>query len=475
MPANAIKYYHNEIIHKFDYILLIAGTLTDLEDPDCTHVIFANDPKRFPDQLGPTSPPITGHTSGLLNSSMAAPTATQTSEKMLSPTGLEKLNLNDSKQVIVDTPKKLHKSINASTDGIVLPGNEENQFLEQTNLSPILHNIEEEEEGNESKNDDQIDKELVKRKRDSFDNISIISTGTFAASRSAKKSKLSRSGSITRSLRRSMSFVALKNPISNMIRVRRNSIDPNASISSITSMESTFSESIKKPVKEKLQSLRNRITSGNRLKRELALTPKTSKKFINQSFQSHTAINDDDDNKFILPNEISILSCRKLVNSTMHAIEGLDDIADETKIASNDGEIDSQMKSNMPQDTVEVAKDVADSAASVIMAKPQPPPNEDRPDIRSRNTYVVKAEWFWSTIQKGYANELEHELDSNTPDPHDSMPKGSKQQLKPNNKRFSFIHRSSDARLSVSGSFLDCTSSPNVRRESRGMIYFYTH
>lgn len=428
---------------------------------------------------------------------MAAPTATQTSEKILSPTALERLNLNESKHVqsktaapaplpqfIIDTPKKLHKSINASTDGIVLPGNEENQFLEQNNLSPILHNIEEEEEGNDSNNDDQNDKELVKRKRDSFDNISIISTDTFAAQFcSAKKSKLSRTGSITRSLRRSMSFVALKNPISNMIRVRRNSIDPNASISSITSMESTFSESIKKPVKEKLQSLRNRITSGTRLKREFALTPKSSKKFINQSLQPHTAISDDDDNKFVLPNEISMLSCRKLVNSTMHTIEGLDDVVDETKFAANGGDLDSQAKSNILKDKAEAARDVADSAASIVMAKPQPPPNEDRPDIRSGNTHIVKADWFWFTIQNGYANEMDHlysdglESIANTPDRRDSMRMGWKLQRK--RKGFSLLgavkRRSSisDARLSVSGSFLDCTSSPNIKHESRGL--FYTH
>lgn len=473
-----------------DFKCFVAGIPTDLEDPECTHVILANNVDHFPDQITPASPPIVGLTPRFLNSSMAAPSATQTSEKMLPPNALEKMNLNEKgalpktptplAQTIVDTPKKLHKTINVSMDGIVLPGNEENQFLEPNNLSPILHNIEEEEEEG---NDEQTDKELVKRKRDSFDNISIISTDTFAAQfSSAKKPKLIRTGSITRSLRRSMSFVALKNPISNMIRVRRNSIDPNASISSITSMESTFSESIKKPVKDKLLSLRNRITKANRTAREFTLTPRTSKKLINQTLQPQSTISDDDD-KFLLPNEISMLSCRKLVNSTMHTIEQFEGLGDETKImANNEGVGDVANSKAAAEEKMEAANDVADSAAPASMAHPMMPPSDDRPDLRNSNTHIVKADWFWFTIQNGYANEMDHlycdylESIANTPDRRDSLPHGWRQQRKrkrgfsllgATNKRRSSV---SDAGLSVSGSFLDCTSSPNVKHESRGIL-----
>lgn len=471
----------------------------DMDDPDLTHVILANNVDHFPEQITPASPPITNPC--FLNSTLA--TTSQTSEQMLPPNGLEQLNLNEKiaqpkpmtpvaplSQTLIETPKKQHKpSIMGSTDGIVLPGNEENLFLEPNNLSPILHNIEEEEEDADANNDDQNDKELAKRKRDSFDNISIISTDTFAAQfSSAKKPKLIRTGSITRSLRRSVSFVALKNPITNMIRARRNSIDPNASISSITSMESTFNETIKRPVKEKFQSLRNRITNANRARREFSLTPKTSKKLINQSMHTHTATIDEDDSKFALPNEISMLSCRKLANSTINTTSAFDGIADETAIGLSDfaaAAADATISRPLERKVEVAASDVADSAAAAPMAQPMAVSTGVRPDIRSSNTHIVKADWFWLSIQNGYANEMDHlycdylESIANTPDRRDSLPLGLKHQRK--RKRFSILaatskRRSSvsDAGLSVSGSFLDCTSSPNVKHESRGM-YQYPH
>lgn len=171
-------------------------------------------------------------------------------------------------------------------DGAVLTeGSGGAEFSANTaNLSPILklgaddvhlQNIEEEQSGDLDGTN--------KRKRDSFDNISLMSTDSLMMApsgifSSAKKPKLIRTGSITRGLRRSMSFVALKNPIANVLRSRRNStIDPNASLTSITSVEShTFNESIKKPVAEKMRSLRNRIMKCN--KRDI--TPKGLKSSI---------------------------------------------------------------------------------------------------------------------------------------------------------------------------------------------------
>lgn len=185
------------------------------------------------------------------------------------------------------TPKNTKDS---NRDGIVLTIAEENEFLNPNDLSPILkakqsddyemsilshdplHNIEEEDSEEMGGSRD-----YNKRKRDSFDNLSLISTDSMAAPvfGSAKKPKLIRTGSITRGLRRSMSFVATKNPISNILRSRRNSVDPNASTSSVTSIESTFNESIKKPVKEKMRSLRDRIMKST--KREISITPKSAK------------------------------------------------------------------------------------------------------------------------------------------------------------------------------------------------------
>lgn len=174
-------------------------------------------------------------------------------------------------------------------DGVVLTCGDENEFLNPNNISPILKinrasdeslkKITEEEEDDEDDIDDYIiaNKDALKRRRqeDSFDDISMISTDSFATSvvyGSAKKPKLIRTGSITRGLRRSMSFAAIKTPIASMLRSRRNSVDPNASISSIASIETTFNESIKKPVKEKLRSIRDKITKSS--KKE---TPKSIK------------------------------------------------------------------------------------------------------------------------------------------------------------------------------------------------------
>lgn len=106
----------------------------------------------------------------------------------------------------------------------------------------------------------------------STDSMMMAPSGPFS---SAKKPKLIRTGSITRGLRRSMSFVALKNPIATVLRSRRNSsVDPNASLTSVGSVDShTFNESIKKPVAEKMRALRNRIMRSN--KRDV--TPKAAK------------------------------------------------------------------------------------------------------------------------------------------------------------------------------------------------------
>lgn len=475
---------HQEMV---DILKSNGGIPVDLDDPTCSHVILANNVDHFPEQLSgpPTSPPpLTSLTPNLMNAaSVTTPSIhVVNADKCLPPDGLDKLNLNDkivhkakpsgSSHAIVDTPKKIINCENS--DGIVLPGNEENQFLEPTNLSPILHNIEEEEENG----DDANDKEMSKRKRDSFDNISIISTDTFAAQfNSAKKPKLIRTGSITRSLRRSMSFVALKNPM-NMIRTRRNSIDPNSSINSITSMnESTFSESIKRPVKERLQSLKDRITHGNRSKREFCLTPKTTKKFNNQTMPT----TENDDNHFVPPNEISMLSCRKILNSTMNTAEAIEAAEPDEQPQSVVNNPSASSKLNKVMDTQN--QDVADSTVNCTTLQSNhviPPLAERKPDSR---THIVKSDWFWFTIQDGYANEEEHlfcdYLDSiaNTPggDRRDSLPPGLKQRKR---KRFSIMGASgkrrssiSDAGLSVSGSFLDCTGSPNINRDTNGKSF----
>lgn len=375
---------HQEMV---DILKINGGIPTDIDDPDCTHLILASNISNFPELItGPASP------------SIAPPLVSATSmrslcaEKMLPPDGLDQLNLNEknvqnkvtnNQQTITETPKKAFKHNNLHKDGIILPGNEENHFLEPANLSPILHNIEEEEEESHDSNE----KEISKRKRDSFDNISIISTDAFPQQFiSAKKPKLIRTSSITRSLRRSMSFAALKNPITNMIRVRRNSVDPNASINSVTSMESTFSEA-KRPVKDKLMS---------RLKRDLCLTPKTSKKFTNNVCLERAGNYDD---KFVVP------SCRKLINSTMNATaiaessEGIS--VDSQNIVSNEktnaiGPLEKKQSTDV---------DVADNSnATVTHLQPLSLISTGSQNEHQKNTvpHIVKSDWFWYTIQKVY-------------------------------------------------------------------------
>lgn len=459
---------HQEMV---DILKMNGGIPTDIDDPDCTHLILASNISNFTELMaGPASPTICPPppSSSQPSSKSASIDAV---DKILPPDGFDQLNLNEKNvqtklcnnqsTTIVETPKKqTFKSNHARNDGIILPGNEENLFLEPVNLSPILQNIEEEEE-------ECDDKDVSKRKRDSFDNISIISTDTFAAQFcSAKKPKLIRTGSITRSLRRSMSFAALKNPITNMIRVRRNSVDPNASINSVTSMESTFSET-KRPVKDRLLGLKDRLTNSNRTKRDFCLTPKSSKRFNNVNTQN-------DDEKFAQPNESSIMSCRKMINSTMNAAaiaEMTENDANQTVPVAGNTETD-----NSKQTT---STDVADNSnATVAQSLASIDPQHDQ---QKNNMHIVKSDWFWYTIQKGIASEDEHKfsdyLDSvaNTPggERRESLHKHRKR------KRFQILGSSikrrssiSDAGLSVSGSFLDCTNSPSIKHDSKGTSIF---
>lgn len=385
---------HQEMV---DILKANGGIATDIDDPDCTHLILASNITHLPELVaGSASPPPIPPLAQSMASIVLDPGL---EEKIQPPERLDQLNLNDkivhnklsnNQQSIMETPKKSFQFNNVPTDGIILPGDQENHFLEPANLSPILHNIEEEEEEeNESQSND--DKEMSKRKRDSFDNISIISTDTFAAQfSSAKKPKLIRTGSITRSLRRSMSFAALKNPITNMIRVRRNSIDPNVSINS---MESTFSE-IKRPVKDKLLSLKYRITNSNRSKRDVCLTPKTSKTLDSRSVEQ--AENDND--KFVLPNDLSILSCRKLVNSTMNG-KSLAESSEPGGMKNQGVAMEENPNVIKFRENKQVpGADVADNS-SAMCAQPQSLSlaSAENQHEHHKNSVprIVKSDWFW--------------------------------------------------------------------------------
>lgn len=409
---------HQEMV---DVLKANGGIATDLKDPECSHLILASNLTHIPDVSSISESPIESCSAEMLNS------------------------VNDpmNRHAIMKKPETHN---NSRSHDFVMQSNEVNPLHEPVNLSPILHHIEEEDE-----NSARSSKEMSKRKRDSFDNISIISTDTFAAKfNSAKKPKLIRSGSITRSLSRSMSFAGMKNPIKNMFRARRDSIDPNASISSVTSMESTFIDTLKRPVKEKLFRLKDRITNGNRSKREFCLTPKTPRKFNNSCLER----GENDDDKFVLPSEINMLSCRNLVNSTMNA----------TAIAavSEPDVLEFQpvcMALKAPRRAIEPVKnvDVADSAT--LDTRPQPIP--------------LTSDWFWYTMQKGMADEKQHLFSdylanrATTDDKCDSLSKV----MQRKRKRISVLGASgrrttSDAGLSMSSSFLDFTNSP--KPDSKG-------
>lgn len=187
-----------------------------------------------------------------------------------------------------------HKSDSTvKSDGVVLRTNTDEDFLNPNNISPILKSkaaeesyLEQDEEYDDFPNESMcdFDRESAKRKRiedDSFDDISLLSMNSTVTSiygnggvSSSKKPKLIRTGSLTKNLRRSMSFGIIKTPINNMFRSRRHSADPNASTGSIVSIEKTFNESIKKPIKEKFLQIKDKVSKLS--KKEIG-TPKSVK------------------------------------------------------------------------------------------------------------------------------------------------------------------------------------------------------
>jgi hypothetical protein len=154
--------------------------------------------------------------------------------------------------VVVEEDESTKAETTADRDGAVLHS-EEYVFASAKNISPILKT----EEEDDAFPDDSIygfDSNF-KRKRfgdDSTDNLSFMSM------ESTKKPKLMRAGSLTKKLKRRMSF-GIVTPINNFIRQRRNSADPNSSNCSTATFNSTFNESIKEPIKEKLRQIKDKV------------------------------------------------------------------------------------------------------------------------------------------------------------------------------------------------------------------------
>lgn len=155
-----------------------------------------------------------------------------------------------------------NNNLQKSSDGAILC-NEDDAFSTTQNISPILK----EGDGfpNESIYEDGF-REATKRKRpndDSIDNISFMSV------ESTKKPKLTRAGSLSKKIRRRMSM-SIVNPINNLFRPRRSTVDADTSIYS--NFEATFNESIKEPIKEKFRQLKDKVCKPN--KKDLT-TPKS--------------------------------------------------------------------------------------------------------------------------------------------------------------------------------------------------------
>uniref|UniRef100_A0A182PVP0 Pebble n=1 Tax=Anopheles epiroticus TaxID=199890 RepID=A0A182PVP0_9DIPT len=467
-------------------------------------------------------------------------------------------------------------------DGIVLTSGEANEFLDPNNLSPILkagperggsmvdesfRRIAEERE-DEDEDDDMDDyviasREAYKRKRqeDSFDDpsllsvdISIASTvaygnggGGIVAGGSAKKPKLTRTGSITRGIRRSMSFAAIKTPIKTMLRSRRSSVDPNASTASINTIEATFNESIKKPVKEKLRSIRDKITKSSKkdtpktIKSKGLITPanldslkkvcnfKSTDKVPNGSgpaglLQTPEQCKDRSEVDFktpVAPVAVGFAGSNHSATKTMvtrsrgklsascllqqrHSIasiganavaaddeDTLMEVDDPTAVRSSDDAIDEDRK--IPDDTAAATVAVGSGTEDAeLMPVVDEHVVQAKPETKNKNTHIVKADWFWYTIQAGYANEIDYlfadylESIAHTPvvDRRDSLPvsfnKRKRKRLSQRTpadgsgtplgvgKRRSSV---SDAGLlSVSGSFLDCTVSPDKHESSKKSV-----
>ncbi|XP_059613663.1 protein ECT2 isoform X5 [Phlebotomus argentipes] len=335
---------------------------------------------------------------------------------------------------------------------------------------------------------EEEDEFTMKRKRDSFDNVSLASIDSLAPANvlSAKKPKLTRTGSISRTLKRSMSFMT---PISSIFRPNRTSVDPNASITSITSIESTnLNESIRRPMKEVFKGMKEKITRSS--KKDFVQTPKSSKWSVERFGRK-------EDN------------CREANETLDVTVNTLMENADETTSCGGFKTPIAPSKSHptisrhsvcgTPTDyptasrcdTSNSRKSLIQSTSSVATSSTLPIVDEHavhtKLDVKNSKTHILKADWFWYTIQNGFADETDYRFDdyldsiANTPcsDRRDSLPvtfnkrkrkrlsRTIKEELTPLGigKRRSSV--SDVGLLSVSGSFLECTTSPDKNDVSK--------
>ncbi|XP_073843940.1 epithelial cell transforming 2 pebble isoform X2 [Musca autumnalis] len=466
-----------------------------------------------------------------------------------------------------------------------------NEFQDHSTISPICSKFQEDANLTKTQTDDTCfamemdtedldgDAELdeaqreLKRKRESLDSISLMSVESFALPASTKKPKLLRTGSISRTIKRSMSFVAVRTPIAKMLRPRRSSValdsapidkdldndmddnnenDANDSFCSIASVESTFNESIKKPVKEKLRSLRNRITRSNSRREKYVVSNNNQKTNATEEDNTQTALVDSQQNdkedfktpkapskytyacasaprpttRSIAQSQLASAtsSTSKLCNKSLNltTIDGptnspflqkmntssnlpadcknIDLVANNfnTSIATNNVLMQQSNQTREKLNAYSSSLSSSSTAHHEIIQKQMQQSNMEtnaaaattvvdehstqvKPEPKNHRTHILKSDWFWYTIQNGYADEMDYlfgdYLDSiaNTPntDRRESLPISFNKRKR---KRFSqriqlegtplgsTKRRSSvsDAGLlSASGSFFDCSGTPN--------------
>ncbi|KAL9906287.1 protein ECT2 isoform X1 [Glossina fuscipes] len=395
----------------------------------------------------------------------------------------------------------------------------------------------------DQKDEHHIPKKTLKRKCGNSD-VSLTSGESSAMPSSNKKPKLSHIDSIKRTFKRSMSFVAERTPIAKMLSLRRSTVDTimddrlnfeedeitekdDDSPCSIASVQSTFNQSVRKPVKDKLRNFKNRLarSSGRKEKGAFNSINELSKKTVPDGLQAEKEEFKTPKAPKIMCDRASTLSASrkplstsafKSRNTSVHFADSpcnspstsLSALASQniglgstlsfnTLLTSPCTNVDTALspgkqiypihrEPNDTQDTkyptlsVEIGEQiqnellcVADQATTVVDEHA----TQVKPETRNQQTHILKSDWFWYTIQNGYAHEKEylfgdylHSI-ANTPntDRRDSLPISFN-----NRKRKHFLQsegspsaskqrHSSDAHLlSVSsGSFFDCTSSPD--------------
>uniref|UniRef100_A0A1B0CPY3 Uncharacterized protein n=1 Tax=Lutzomyia longipalpis TaxID=7200 RepID=A0A1B0CPY3_LUTLO len=432
--------------HMVDVLVANGGAPANIDDPECTHVVMSNTGDHFPEILNP-SPELS----------------------VLEPPQKQCANTDGGGPLLTSSPVQEAKGVveEVGTAAQVAQGDGEERFSpiagrsEESFVGVVLQPINEED-----------DESTLKRKRDSFDNISMVSIDSLAPSSHTEAQ-----------------YELHDAHFEYFSPIGRTSVDPNASLTSITSIESsTLNESIRKPMREVFRGMKERITRAS--KKDFVQTPKSSKSGRLGRFGKKDDGAEDADETL------------DVANATL--IEGEDEATCggfKTPIAPSKSHptVGRHSVCGTPTDYPTACRsDTNNARKSLIQASSSVPTSSILPivdehavhsklDVINSKTHILKADWFWYTIQNGFADETDYRFDdyldsiANTPcsDRRDSLPvtfnkrkrkrlsRTIKEELTPLGlgKRRSSV---SDAGLlSVSGSFLECTASPDKNDVSK--------